>query len=84
MTLKATPKKNKLYVNVNPNQGKGSWEFQIQKLTKDGWVTLPKTYKTHGKYETRTINKPKGTYRVVVLPQHGRDMGVSKAVHLVK
>ena len=55
-------------VNVDPNQGNGYWNVKVQKLTKDGWKTLPGTYKTYGSYETRTINLPKGTYRTVVLP----------------
>ncbi|MGB7981644.1 MAG: hypothetical protein WCF36_12720 [Candidatus Nanopelagicales bacterium] len=64
--VKATNGKSKLYVDVNPNKGSGYWKFQVQKQRVDGHWKPVKTYKTKGSKETRTINLPKGTYRVVV------------------
>lgn len=69
--VKAIGNKSKLRVDVNPNRGKGFWTFQVQKQQADGsWMPL-KTYKTLGAKETRTVNLPKGTYRVVVKAKYG-------------
>ena len=81
--VKATSKRSKLAVDVNPNKGKGYWRFQVQRLDNGKWVSL-KTYKTKGKKEKRTVNLRKGTYRVVVLAKYGYGPTPSGAVVLVK
>jgi hypothetical protein len=71
-----------LYVDVNPDKGKGHWTFRVQrKAPHDSWLTL-KTYTTKGANETRTVNLEKGTYRVRVNPKHGYRGVTSGAVHL--
>ncbi len=63
--------RSKLRVDVDPNKGRGYWTFRVQKKRADGtWKPL-KTYRTRGSAETRTINLPKGTYRVVVRAKYG-------------
>ena len=45
--VKAVSAGNKLFVNVDPDKGKGYWRFKIQKMAKNGkWITYRKTYKT--------------------------------------
>lgn len=74
-----------LYVNVSPDMGRGYWKFKVQQQRRDGsWKTLKTTYKTQGSGETRTINKPKGTYRVVVEGKYGYTAATSDAVTLTK
>ncbi len=68
--VRAIGNRSKLRVDVNPNKGKGFWTFQVQKRVGDTWVPL-KTYRTLGAKETRTVNLPKGTYRVVVNAKYG-------------
>jgi subtilisin family serine protease len=76
--------KSKLKVDVNPNKGKGYWAFQVHKQRADGsWQRL-KTYKTRGSKETRTINLPRGTYRVVVNAKYGHAAATSRPAYLKK
>lgn len=82
VAVKPVSKASKLYVNVNPNKGSGYWTFQVQVKQKNGTWRALKTYKTQGKSETRTINLPKGTYRVVVQPKYGYAGATSSAVTL--
>ena len=75
---------NKLYVNVNPNKGKGYWKFQVQRKKSNGtWKSLS-TYRTKGKKETRTLDLKKGTYQVVVRPKYGYLGATSLEVTLKK
>ena len=83
-TVKVKPisGKSKLKVDVNPNRGKGYWTFKVHKQLPDGsWQPL-KTYKTLGSKETRTINLPKGTYRVVVNAKYGYAAATSTPTYL--
>lgn len=85
VTVKVKPvsKRGKLFVDVNPNRGKGHWTFRVERLSSDGtWQTLKKTHKTKGKKETRTINYKKGTYRAVVNAKYGYQGTTSAAVSL--
>ena len=69
--IRATKGKSRLYVDVNPNRGRGYWTFQVQrKQGENSWQPL-KTYRTKGSMETRTLNLKQGTYRVVVNPRYG-------------
>jgi hypothetical protein len=80
--IKATSGRSKLYVNVNPNKGRGYWKFQVQRQRADGsWQPL-KTYRTKGSGETRTINLKKGTYKVMVIGKYGYEGTTSGSVTL--
>lgn len=81
---KAVSKKSKLAVDVDPNKGKGFWTFQVQRLERTGRWTPLKTYSTTGTKEKRTVNLPKGTYRVVVAAKYGYRTTPSGAVVLKK
>ncbi len=62
---------NRLYVDVNPDRGRGFWNIKVQRWTGKKWVTK-KNYRTQGLQETRTTAKlSNGTYRVVVTPKYG-------------
>ncbi len=76
--------RSKLFVDVDPNAGKGFWRFQVQRKQPDGsWRTL-KTYRTTGSRETRTVNLKRGTYRVWVNPKYGRVGALSVEVYLTR
>ena len=81
--VKAASKRSKLAVDVNPNKGKGYWSFQVQRSDNGNWTPL-KTYRTSGAKEKRTVNLPKGTYRVVVLAKYGHRETTSGSVVLLK
>ena len=67
-----------MFVDVNPNKGRGYWTFRVLKRdAKGSWVLQGRTYRTKGSKETRTINLGKGTYRVVVLAKYGYQQTVS-------
>lgn len=84
--LKARRSGNVLYVDVNPNlKKKRYWRFRVEKQQPTGWVLMPKTYRTSGSKETRTLNFKKGTYRVVVLADYGYQQTTSpRTVYLKK
>jgi subtilisin family serine protease len=80
--VKAVSGRSKLKVDVNPDKGTGYWTFQVQRRNADGsWKAL-KSYRTQGARETRTLNLPKGTYRVVVRAKYGFAETPSAAVYL--
>jgi hypothetical protein len=63
---------SRLFVDVNPNKGRGHWSFTVQRLNTDGtWSRATSTLRTLGTKETRTINLKAGTYRVVVKAKYG-------------
>lgn len=78
----AVSSRSKLKVDVNPNMGRKYWTFQVQKQLADGTWKALKTYKTLGSSEKRTVNLPKGTYRVWVNPKFGYQGVMSAAVTL--
>ena len=83
VSVKAVSGRSKLHIDVNPNKGKGHWTFTVQRKAKNGsWGPYQKTYKTLGRRETRTINLPKGTYRVVIRAKYGFAETTSTAVTL--
>jgi chitodextrinase len=80
--VRAASGASKLSVDVNPNKGRGYWTFKVQRQNPNGsWKSL-KSYKNHGSRETRSINLPKGTYRVVVRAKYGYAETPSAPVHL--
>jgi hypothetical protein len=82
--VKAVAGGSKLFVDVDPNKGRGYWRFQVQQQRKSGsWKAL-KTYTTKGTKETRTINLKRGTYRVVVRAKYGYQGATSAEVFLKK
>jgi serine protease len=85
VTVRAVSGADKLFVDVDPNKGSGYWSFRVHKRTRTGsWSTLPTTYRTQGSTETRTVNLPKGTYRVVVAGKYGHRGATSKAITLTR
>jgi hypothetical protein len=71
VTLSVAGKQSKLKVDIDPNMGAKAWVFQVQRQVGDEeWKDL-KTYRTRGRSETRTINLPKGYYRVHVRARFG-------------
>ena len=82
VNIRATSGKSKLFVDVNPNKGKGFWTFQVEKQRPDGSWQPKKTYKTSGSKETRSINLARGTYRVVVDGKYGYQGTPSAPVYL--
>jgi hypothetical protein len=80
--VKAVSGRSKLKVDVNPNMGRKYWTFQVQRKNADGtWKPL-KTYKTYGSAEKRTVNLPKGTYKVFVNPKFGYQGATSAEIVL--
>jgi hypothetical protein len=50
---------------MGPNlPGNAYYTFRLDVVRKGTWFRYLKQYRTQGKSETRTINVPKGTYRV--------------------
>lgn len=72
---------SRLKVDIDPNKGAKAWVFQVQREGEDAWQTL-RTYRTVGKRETRTINLPQGTYRVLVSARFGYAATYSDSVYL--
>ena len=84
VTIRATSGGTRLYVDVDPNRGRGYWTFQVQRKQGENlWEPL-ETYQTEGSAETRTLNLAEGTYRVVVNPEYGYLGSTSTEVYLRK
>jgi polysaccharide biosynthesis protein PslG len=82
--VKAVGGMSSMRVNVDPNRGRRYWSFRVQKQRKDkSWVSRGKLYRTHGRKETRTLNLPRGRYRVVIKPKFGY-RGATSAVVVLK
>jgi hypothetical protein len=74
---------NKLFVDVDPNQGSGYWTFRVQKRNSDGsWSTSGTAYNTGGDAETKTLTLGAGVFRVVVDPRNGYGGATSAPVTL--
>jgi hypothetical protein len=71
-------------VNVNPNRASGSWTFRLQKRVGGRWKTLPTTYETRGKAETRKLTLGRGRFRVKVANKYGYTGATSAAVRVTK
>ena len=79
--LSAAGKQSKLKVDIDPNKGRRAWVFEVQRQQDDEWRTL-RTYRTRGSKETRTINLPKGLYRVHVKARFGYAETYSDTLYL--
>jgi subtilisin family serine protease len=80
----AISRATKMYVDVNPDNGKQTWAFRVQKRSRGGhWVTQA-SYRTRGSTGTRTLDLKAGTYRVVVAAGRGLAGAVSGPVRLVR
>lgn len=82
ITVKAVSGRSKLFIDVDPNKGKGYWQVMIQRKAGKVWKVLPKVYRTKGSAETLTVNLPKGSYRAVVLPKYTHAGAMSGSVTL--
>ncbi len=80
--VRAVSGRSKLHVNVNPNMGRGYWQFAVQKHSKGEWRALSKVYKTYRRGETRRLNLRRGKYRVIVMSRYGYDEVMSDTVWL--
>jgi len=82
LTTRSASKERKLYVNVDPNMGKGYFQFVVQKMSSGKWRALSKVYTTRTRVEKRTLNLRRGTYRVIVMPRYGYQGSMSDSVWL--
>lgn len=74
---------SRLSLDVDPDLSTGSWAFRVQSQRANGrWRTLPATYRTRGAQETRTLDLPRGTYRIRILPRFGLNPTLSTPVTL--
>lgn len=82
--LTTVSRDSKLRINVDPNLGRRSWAFQVQRedcREECVWRNAG-SYRTRGSRETRTINKKQGCYRIRVLAQRGYAEYLSDSVCL--
>lgn len=82
----ATSHSSKIKVNVGPDQpGNRYYVFQVQRQRKNGSIySYSGLVKTQGIKETRTINVPKGTYRVQCLGKYGFASSTSRTISIKK
>lgn len=66
----------RLHVNVNPNVGDDYWRFTVRRADGDGGWSLVGGYRTRRDAEVRTLDLPRGVYRVRVKPKFGH-LGVT-------
>ena len=75
--VKAVKGRSALSVRVKPRlPGKKQWRFWVQRRADGQWQQTDR-YTTSGKKRRRTIDLPRGRYRVEVLPE--RSLGYAKA-----
>lgn len=80
--VKAVRDRTRLRLNVNPDLGADAWRVTIQRKRPDGTWARVGTHLTRGTAETRTLDLPRGTYRVVVRAQKGFTRATSEEVRL--
>lgn len=79
--LSTVSRDSKLRVNINPNLGRKSWLFRIEREGSDDWRKVG-SYRTQGSRELRTVNLPQGCYRVRVPAQRGYAEYISDSICL--
>jgi len=84
IVARAVKSGNKLFVDVNPDKGKGYWKVTVYKQKADKTWAKYKTYKTKGSKETLTVNPKKGVYRATVQAKYGLASSTSGEVTLRK
>ena len=88
VTVKAIRNRSKLFVDVNPDEGKGYWIKVFRKgagkANAATWRKSGKTLWITSKDGTHTIDLPKGTYRVKVRAKYGLKSTVSQQVRLAR
>lgn len=70
---------SRLGVNVNPNWKSGNYRVKIQRKRHGVWRQYRRLL-TRGKRDRRTINVPRGRYRVIAPAQRSRTAGKSRVV----
>ncbi len=76
---------DRLFINMGPNQpGSRYYTFRIDVKRSGLWYRSLKYWKTEGRYETRTLNLPKGTYRVHCYGKYGFKTANSRTVKLTR
>ena len=84
-SAKANKAKSKIKVNMGPNQpGKRYYVFRIDVKRNGQWFRYLNKYQTQGTNETRTVNVPKGKYRVKCYGKFGFDGASSGVVNIKK
>ena len=63
ITARATAKRSKLRIDVDPDQASNNYELRVVKRVSGRWKIVTRTA-TKGPRDTRTINLPRGLYRV--------------------
>jgi hypothetical protein len=64
-SAKAVKSASRIKVNMGPNlPGDLNYTFRIERRTSAGWARFLTNFQTQGAGETRTVNVPRGTYRV--------------------
>lgn len=73
-----------LLVDVNPDRGRSSYRFRVQKRGPHGsWASLPTVYTSEGTRETKSVRPGAGTYRAYVPASGAYASAVSPAVTLI-
>lgn len=84
LLVQAVSRSGKLRVDVDPDLGKRSWKFRVDRQQADGSWKPGKTYRTKGARETRTINLRRGAYRVQLPAANGYQETTSGPVTLLR
>jgi hypothetical protein len=64
-SVKAVNNASRIKVNMGPNlPGDLNYTFRVERKTAAGWVRVLQNFQTQGAGETRTVNVPRGRYRV--------------------
>lgn len=84
--VKTTNNASKIYVNMGPNlSGSKYYTFRLDVLRSGEWFRYLNSYKTKGSKETRTVNVPKGTYKVKCYGKYGyTDAPLSRELKIKK
>jgi hypothetical protein len=81
--VSSVSRESKLRVDIDPNLGRRSWTFHVERSMDEGWSKVG-TYRTQGGREIRTINLRSGCYRVRVPAQKGYAEYISDSACLAR
>ena len=82
VSISVGSKQSKFVVDVDPNKGRKSWVFRVERQVNDDVWRSVGTYRTQGKRETRTVNPRKGVYRVHVMSRFGYAETFSDSIYI--